>query len=145
MERPSGSAVPWLGLACASVLLAAPALSPGSIARRLDAQAHAATPSTLSEPRIIGEDEVAFGTFSLKLAGASSADDLWRRWRDLKQRQLGLFDDVAASVKPAGPHGAGFVLLVGEFRNAASAADACGALRAHVLPCEVVRRNGAAL
>jgi hypothetical protein len=127
------------------VLLAAPALSPGSIARRLDAQAHASTPSITPGPRIVTEDEVVFGTFSLKLAGASSADDLWRRWRDMKQRQLGFFDEVAASVKPAGQHGAGFVLLVGEFRNAASAADACGALRAHVLPCEVVRRNGASL
>lgn len=143
-KRPAGlghGTWPWLGLAAAALVLATPVLG----SARLPAAAlgpAAAAPSP--ESGITGE-EIVPGSFSLRLAGASSADDLWRRWADLRQRRLGLFDDVPAAVRPVAGGGAGFLLLVGDYRNAADAAQACGTLRAHALDCEVMRADGSAL
>jgi hypothetical protein len=136
---------PWLGLALAALILAAPSFTPGSIASRLATPSSPARAAPGPSVRIAGEDEVVFGTFALRLSGASSADELWRRWTDLKQRQLGYLDELTPMVRPVGGPGSGFSLLVGEFRNAAAAADACGTLRARFVACEVVHRSGVAL
>lgn len=140
---PAGVAVlPWIGLALAALVLAVPALR-AQPAEALDKPTVA--PAANREPRLADEDEVVAGRFTLRLAGASSADDLWRRWSEMKQRRLGLFDDLSAAVAPAGGPGTGYVLLVGDFRNAGTASEACGTLRARFLACDVVHRDGSAL
>ena len=127
------------------MVLAAPSLASGSIgARSAGAQAPPPSPAP-SLPRLADQDEVQFSAFTLKLAGGSSADDLWRRWNDLRLRQLGLLDELTPAVKPVARVGSGYVLLAGAFRNAAIAAEACGSLRARRLSCEVVLSSGAGL
>jgi hypothetical protein len=132
-------ALPWIGLAAASLLLALPVLAAGRVP---GASAAPVQPAGERQVRLADEDEVAFGRFTLRLGGASSSDELWRRWTDLKQKNLGLLDDLSPAVRPIGAPGAGFALLVGDFRNAATAADACGVLRARFLGCEVVSHDG---
>lgn len=146
-DSPGAPALPWIALAVAAVILATPVL-----ASRGPGAGEAFPAATIGsrdlvaavrEPRLADEDEVAFGRFTLRLAGASSADELWHRWADMKQRRLGLLDDLTAAVRPAGSGpAAGYQLLVGDFRNAATAAEACGTLRARYLACEVVNRDG---
>ena len=143
MPLADPSVAAWIGLALASALLALP----GLLAPVADAPAPAVSPraaSSLPRTRLADDDEVLFGLFSLKIGGASSAAELWRRWNDLRQRQLGLFDDLRPLVRPVGGANGGFMLLVGEFRNAAAAAEACGTLRARFVSCEVVQRSGTA-
>lgn len=132
----------WVGLALAAALLALPGLLAPVSTPQGPAVAAPASPFSPGRTRLADDDEVLFGLFSLKIAGGSSADELWRRWNDLRQRQLGLFDDQRPLVRPVGGPNGGFMLLVGEYRNAATAAEACGTLRARFLSCEIVQRSG---
>lgn len=140
LRTPGSLALPWIGLAAAALALALPVLG------RAGSGAPALEPAPpVAMPRLADEDEIVTGRFTLRLAGASSADELWRRWSEMKQRRLGLLDDVSASVRPVLGHGTGYLLLVGDFRNAATAAEACGTLRARFVTCDVVHRNGSTL
>ena len=88
-------------------------------------------------PRLAGRGRGAVFRLQREAGGGSSADDLWRRWNDLRKRQLGALDELTPAVKPVAGPAVRLRLLAGEFRNAA-AAGACGALRARFLACDVV-------
>lgn len=144
-RQAGAGAAGWAALACVAVLAALPDVSEEVVV------ALTRPPATVADVETTGSVEPAGKSaqpvpqapaFAMALGRGPSADRLWLRWTNLSARNASLLRDVPPVVKPAPAEPETFVLLAGGYLTEEAARNACEAVKARFIACDVATLDG---